>query len=158
MAITPTAMAMINIQNRRLAPMIARIIAENLPAQALSRCHSALMNRSTKGGPCYLLPVGISRVSLFGAFLGRSGVALSIPRRLLLALLSSGAHRPRRPSAQNEVSQQTLIYRGKYARATPCGWVLEIFSAFVNPILVFQRNILSSKDANALPCIEISAP
>src|SRR5215213_1508090 len=63
-AITPTAMAISNIQNRRLAPMIARIIADNLPAQALSRCHSALKNRSTKGGPCYLLPVGISRVSL----------------------------------------------------------------------------------------------
>src|SRR5215211_2729969 len=101
MAITPTAMAMINIQNRRLAPMIDRIIAENLPAQALSRCHSALKNRGTRLPPRHLLPVGISRVSLFGAFLGRTGVALSIPRCLLLALLPSGAHRPRGPSSHN---------------------------------------------------------
>jgi hypothetical protein len=35
-------MAMSNIQNRRLIPIIERIIADNLPAQALSRCHSAL--------------------------------------------------------------------------------------------------------------------
>src|SRR5215208_7068463 len=101
MAITPTAMAMSNIQNRRLAPMIDRIIAHNLPAQALSRCHSALKNRGTRLPPRPLLPVGILRVSLFGSFLGRYGAALSIPRRLLLALLPSGAHRPRRPSSQN---------------------------------------------------------
>src|SRR5215217_2457812 len=63
-AITPTAMAMSNIQNRRLAPMVDRIISENLPAQALSRCHSALKNRGTRLPPRHLLPVGISRVSL----------------------------------------------------------------------------------------------
>src|SRR5215211_4679640 len=101
MAKTPTAMAMSNIQNRRLAPMIDRIIADNLPAQALSRCHSTLMNRDTRLPPRHLLPVGISRVSLFGAFLGRTGVALGIPRLLLLALSPSGAHHPRRPSSRN---------------------------------------------------------
>jgi hypothetical protein len=84
MAITPTAMAMINIQNRRLIPIIERIIADNLPAQALPRCHSTLMNRGASLAPCHLLPVGISRVSLLGAFLRRSGVAPSIPRALLL--------------------------------------------------------------------------
>src|SRR5688500_2712406 len=102
----PTAMAMSNIQNRRLTPMIDRIIADNLPAQALSRCHSALKNRGTRLPPRHLLPVGILRVSLLGALLRRSvlrrsGIALSIPRLLLLALLPSGAHRPRRPSSHN---------------------------------------------------------
>src|ERR687890_440236 len=91
---TPASMAMSNIQNRRLAPMIERIIADNLPAQAFSRCHSTLKNRGTRLPPCHLLPVGIPRVSLVGAFLKRSGVALSIPRQLLLlALLPSGAYR-----------------------------------------------------------------
>src|SRR3712207_1652890 len=38
-AITPTAMAMSNIQNRSLFPIIARITADALPAQALLCCH-----------------------------------------------------------------------------------------------------------------------
>src|SRR5215212_2539588 len=63
-AITPTAIPMIKTLKRRLVPMIERIIADNLPAQMLSRCHSTLKNRSTKGGPCHLLPVGVSRESL----------------------------------------------------------------------------------------------
>jgi hypothetical protein len=94
-------MAMSNIQNRRLAPMIDRIIADNLPAQALLRCPCVLKNRGTRLLLRYLLPVGISRVSLLEAFLRKSGVDLSIPRHLLLALLPSGAHRPCGPSSHN---------------------------------------------------------
>src|SRR5215211_5566868 len=133
MAKTPTARAMSNIQNRRLAPMIDRIIADNLPAQALSRCHSALKNRGTKLPPCHLLPVGTSRVSMLGAFLRRSGVALSIPRSLSPALLPSSVHSPLRPSSHIQLSQRTLIYRGTYAHATPCGWILMTFFCFHEP-------------------------
>src|SRR5215208_4553303 len=105
-AITPTAIAMSNIQNRRLIPIIERIIADNLPAQALSRCHSALKNRGTKLPSCHL-PVGTSRVSLLGAFLRRSGVALSIPRCLLLSLLPSSAQSPLGPSSTSSCPNKT---------------------------------------------------
>jgi hypothetical protein len=75
-------MAMSNIQNRRLAPMIDRIITDNLPAQALSRCHSTLKDRDTR-----LFPLVSHGWVMLGAFLRRSGVALSIPLGLLLSLL-----------------------------------------------------------------------
>jgi hypothetical protein len=78
----PAAMAMSNIQKRRLIPIIERIIADNLPAQALSRCHSTLKNRDSK-----LFPLVSHGWVMLGAFLRRSGVALSIQRGLLLSLL-----------------------------------------------------------------------
>src|SRR5215207_5317751 len=48
-----------------------------------------------------------SRVSLLGAFLRRSGVALSIPRCLLLSLLPSSAQSPLGPSSTSSCPNKT---------------------------------------------------
>src|SRR5829696_6883369 len=136
-AITPTAMATINIQNRRLIPIIERIIADNLPAQALSRCHSALKNRDTRLPPCQLLPVGISRMSLLGAFVR------GIPEEIRCCLKHSTMFvavfvavkrtASTRTFLYIQLSQQISIYRGTYAHATPCGCFLKMFFCVHEP-------------------------
>src|SRR5215213_6229155 len=140
-AITPTAMAMSNIQNLRLAPMIERIIADNLPAQMLSRCHSELKNRDTKLSSCQLPPVGISRVSMLGTFL-RKIRCCPMHCTMFVAVFVAVKHTTStRTFLCTQLSQQNSIYRGTYAHATPLRMFTQKISCVHEPYVPFLHKV-----------------
>jgi len=59
----------------------------------------------------------------------------------------------RTPSTQTFLSQlivpTNLIYRGRCARATPCAWVLKIFSVFMSPTLSKPHRVTTLRNR---PC------
>jgi hypothetical protein len=117
-------MAMSNIQKRRLIPIIERIIADNLPAQALPRCHSTLMNRDTRLPPCQLLPVGISRVGNVRSLPEEIRCCPKHSTRFVAVFVAVKRTTSTQTFLYIQLSQQISIYRDIYAHATPCGWVL----------------------------------
>src|SRR5215210_8012640 len=103
----------------------------------LSKYHSALQNRDTKLPPCQLLPVGISRVSMLGAFLRKIRCCPKHCTMFVAVFVAVKHTTSTRAFLCTQLSQQNSIYRGTYAYATPCGCLLKILPAFMSPMFPF---------------------